>query len=163
MAKQDNIYICKFQISALENLSAKRAGPCIIKELIGKNALRLDPPDRFKIHPIEHVMHITHFVEQSKDISEPGQERSEPISTVDGDFYNVEKILIDRKRGKGYQFLTPWEVFPDHDAIWQTRKDFIIREGNDIWTDTITENGILPQHRSFSVDDDVNRWRWAKV
>ena len=46
-----------------EKLSAKRFGPFKVVELIGRNAVRLELPDHFKIHPVVHVIHTTPFKE----------------------------------------------------------------------------------------------------
>jgi len=89
------------------------------------------------------------YKEQPKDIRKEIVERPEPIPSVDGDEYIVEKILNHRKKGKGYQFLTLWKGYPEHDATWQKTSDFIDSSGNKngIWQEYISDIGILPQHQ----------------
>lgn len=99
-----------------DKLTSRRFGPFIVKELIGKNAVRLDLPDHFRIHPIIHVSHTIPYVEDSKYIGHPVQERPEPIPTVLGNEYEVEKILDHRKSGWGYQILTMMKGEPSHHA-----------------------------------------------
>jgi len=132
-----------------DKLSSKRVGPFMIKELIGKNALRLDLPEHFKIHPVVHVIHTMPFKEQPEDIRQEVAPRPEPIPTIQGEEYIVEKILGHRKKGRGYQFLTLWKGYPNHDATWQKTADFIDHRGNKnvIWQDYLRQNGILPQHQ----------------
>ncbi len=128
-------------------LSSKRVGPFTITKLIGKNAVRLDLPDHFKIHPVVHVIHTTPFVEQPEDISQPVIPRPQPVPTVDGEEHVVDKVLAHRKRGRGYQFLTQMKGEPDHDATWQPTRDFVDNDGTvtEVWHDYIVENNILPE------------------
>jgi len=79
-------------------LTSRRVGPFIIKELIGKNALRLELPDHFKIHPVVHLSHTIPYVEQPSDISAHVPTRPEPIPMITGDEFEVDKILKHRKR-----------------------------------------------------------------
>ena len=101
-----------------DKLSSRRIGPFTVKEIIGRNTVRLDLPDHFKIHPKVHVSHTVPFMEQPKDISQPVAPRPEPLPTIHGDEYVVDKILKHRKRGRGYQFLTLMKYYPNHDAKW---------------------------------------------
>ena len=81
-------------------------------------------PDHVKIHDVINVMHTVPFSEQEKDISSLVIIRPDPIPTIEGDKYVVEKILAHRKRGRGYQFLTLWKGYPDHEAQWLPAKNF---------------------------------------
>ena len=129
-----------------DKLSSRRVGPFIVKELIGKNAVRLELPEHFKIHPVVHVSHTMPFVEQPSEIAQHVQPRPEPIPTVEGKEYTVDKILNHRKRGRGYQFLTLMKGEPHHDAKWQPTSDFVDKDGTvtDVWLEYIRKHDILP-------------------
>lgn len=117
-------------------------------ELIGRNAVRLELPSHFKIHPVVHVAHTTPFMEQPNDIGIQIEQRPLPIPTIEGEEHTVEAILQHRKRGKGYQFLTLMKGAPRHDAEWQPTRDFVDEDGTvtGIWYDYIKQHGILPQY-----------------
>lgn len=87
----------------------------MITELVGRNAIRLQPSDHFNIHPIVHVSHTATFKEQHPDIEQSVQERSEPIPAVYKPTFEVDEILNHLKRGK-YQFLTLMKGKSSHDA-----------------------------------------------
>ena len=46
-----------------DKLSSRRVDPFEVKELIGKNARRLELPDHFQIHPVVHVIHTMPYKE----------------------------------------------------------------------------------------------------
>ena len=131
-----------------DKLKARRFGPFAVKELIGKNALRLELPAHFKIHPVVHVIHTTPCVEQPSDIAPPIPAQPEPVPGIEGNEYEVEKILAHRKKGRGYQFLTLMKGSPTHDAEWQPMKDFVDTDGTvtEVWHKYIKHNNILPQY-----------------
>lgn len=111
-------------------LGAKRFGPFEVKELIGKNALRLDLPSNMKLHPVVHALHTRPFLEQPSHISQPITPRPDPVPDDDGALlFKVDKILSHRRRGRGYQFLTLLEGAPRHEAEWQPTRDFVDRDG----------------------------------
>ena len=131
-----------------EKLGAKRFGPFVVNEVIGRNAVRLELPDHFKIHPVVHVIHTTPFVEQPRDIAQPVEHRPLPVPTIEGDEHVVAEILKHRPRGRGFQFLTLMKGAPRHDATWQPTKDFVDRDGTvtKVWQEYIKNVGILPQY-----------------
>lgn len=131
-----------------KKLSSKRVGPFVITELIGRNAVRLDLPTHFKIHPVVHVSHTVPFIEQPADISQPVPPRPEPVPTVSGQEYIVEKILKHRKRGRGYQFLTLMKGEPNHDASWLPTSNFVDKDGTvtEVWHKYLLEHNILQEY-----------------
>ena len=119
-----------------------------MKELISQNAVRVELPEHFRIHPVIHVVHTTPFVEQPLDIAQPIVERPEPVPTVHGDEHVVDKILKHRARGRGFQFLTLMRGAPTHDAVWLPTRDFVDADGTvtDVWQNYLRENGILEKY-----------------
>ena len=129
-----------------DKLTAKRYGPFVVTKLIGKNAVKLDLPSHFKIHDVVHVVHTVPYTEQPIEIDAPVQPRPDPVPTIDGDEYYVDKILSHRKRGKGHQFLTLMKGAPTHDAEWQPSRDFIDKDGtiNETFLEYIKSQELLP-------------------
>jgi len=130
-----------------EKLSARRFGPFEVRNLVGKNAVKLDLPPHLKIHPVVHVSHTVPFVEQPKDIAIPRAQKPAPVPAVDGVEHVVDQILSHRKRGRGYQFLTLMIGDPTNDATWQPTKDFLDKDGTvtKIWQEYIRKHHLLPQ------------------
>ena len=130
-----------------DKLTARRFGPFIVKELVGKNAVKLELPDHLKIHPVVHVSHTTPHSEQPSDIAVPIPAIPAPLPALEGQEYEVESILSHRKKGRGYQFLTLMKGSPTHDAEWQPKKDFVDKDGtmNEKFYDYIIKKGILQE------------------
>ena len=120
----------------------------MIRELVGKNAVRLELPGHFKVHPVVHVIHTTPFFEQPGGIAALLPPRPEPVPAIDGDEYIVEEILAHRKKERGYQFSSLWKGYPSHDASWQPTTGFVHRHGslNEAWQKFIKKEGILPTY-----------------
>lgn len=131
-----------------EKLSARRFGPFEVKELVGRNAVRLELPAHLKIHDVVHVSHNIPYEEQPRDIALPIQLKPAPVPAIDGDEQVVEKILQHRKRGRGFQFLTQMKGDPSHDVTWQPSRDFVDRDGTvtAVWHEYIYKHVILPQY-----------------
>jgi len=131
-----------------DKLSAKRYGPFVVKELVGRNAVRLELPSHFRIHPVIHVSHTIPFVQQPSDIAQPVEPRPEPVPTVEGEEHIVDKILRHKKSGRGFRFLTLMKGDPIHDAWWQPTSDFVDTDGtvNDVWHKYIVENDIMHKY-----------------
>ena len=48
-----------------------------------------------------------------------------PPELLEGEeFYEVESILKHRHRGRGYQYLIKWKVYPITDATWEAKTAF---------------------------------------
>lgn len=102
---------------ASKKLGARRFGPFAVKELMGKNALRLDLPDCMKIHPVVHVSHTTPFIKKPVDIGNLLPPQPARIPVTGGELENeVDSTLGHRKRGRGYQFLTLLKGTQRHEA-----------------------------------------------
>ena len=81
-----------------------------VLEKVGPLAYKLDTPPG--IHPVFHVSLLKPCAEDPL----PSQELSEtepPGVLVDGDvFYDVDKILKHKRRGRGYAVLVKWTGYP---------------------------------------------------
>ena len=96
---------------------------------MGKNALKLELPEHFKIHPVVHVVHTAPYFSQPQDIGHPIPQRPTPVPTPTGEEYEVDKTLSYRKRGRDFQFLTLMKGSSTHDAMWQPTRDFVDPDG----------------------------------
>ena len=151
----------KSQVS--DKLTSKRFGPFSVTRLVGKNAVELELPSHFKIHKVVNIMHTVPYHEQPDDIGVILPSRPDPVPTVDGEEFVVDKILQHRKRGRGFQFLTLMKGSPTHDAEWQPARDFIDKDGTmtEPFLEYIKEHGILGHlwEKEDSVVEDDNRRR----
>lgn len=73
-------------------MSPKRAGSLVVTELICENALQLELPDHFMIHPVVHMIHTTPCIAQTEYIVKDKHECPELIPTVQGEL-KLSKIL----------------------------------------------------------------------
>ena len=115
----DMVFINKYfftdtyaRVKVSKNLSGRRFSPFAVKELIGKNAFRLEFSSHFKIHLVVHVIHTTPYVKQPSDIAPSIPAEPEPVPRIEGNEYEVENILAHRRKGRGYQFLTLMKGYP---------------------------------------------------
>lgn len=89
-----SIYNDAYSKSQKSNIIAsRRLGLFTVKERTGKNAFRLDLSRHFKIHPVVHLSHTMPIVKQPHNIGQPIQPIPEPIPTVKGSDYIVDKIM----------------------------------------------------------------------
>ena len=129
-----------------KKLHARRFGPFEVRELIGKNAIRLDLPPSVKIHPVVHVLNTTPCYDQSEDVSQPVLPRPDPVPDAEGNLlFQVRYILKLQKRVGQYHFLTLLEGMPCHEAQWQPTRDFVDddRTLGERFLDNIKEHGTL--------------------
>ena len=130
---------------ASDKLTAKRFGPFTVQSLIGKNAVKLELPHHLKIHNVVNVIHTVPYFDQPAEIGVSVPPKPNPVPTMKGDEYVVEKILKHRRKGKGFQFLTLMKGDPTHDAEWQPTRDFIDKDNtiNETFLDYIKSQDIL--------------------
>lgn len=143
---------------ASDKLTAKRFGPFTVQRLIGRNAVQLELPHHLKIHNVVNVIHTVPYFEQPAEIGLFVPPRPNPVPTMEGEEYVVEKILKHRRKGKGFQFLTLMKGDPTHDAEWQPTRDFIDNDNtiNETFLEYIKSKNILSQlwSQSSDVEDD---------
>ncbi len=97
---------CMFEVSRKDKLSGKRFGPFFVKELVGKNAMKVELPSYFNIHEVFHVFHTAPYHRQPSNIFVPVKKILDPVPAIGGEEYIIESILNHRKGRKVYQFLT---------------------------------------------------------
>lgn len=138
-------------------LGVKRYVPFQITELIGKNAVRLAFPDNIKVNPVVHVEHTSIVLDQPPHLSQPRPVRPAPLPQDDGStLIYVDKILSNRKRGAGYQWLAAKTGAPLHEAEWQPTRDFLDADGTitKALHDYIVQHNLLPHFHNIVADDN---------
>ena len=47
--------------------------------------------------------------------------------------YHIEKIVDERKRGRGYQYLVRWSGYSENDDLWLPQRELEDCEALDRW------------------------------
>ena len=121
----------------------KYIGPFPIESVIGthRNAVRLQLPSSYKIHPVFHVSLLKPF---KPGINSPSPLPLDP-EIVDGiPFYKVETILSKRirpggRRRKVTEFLIKWQGYDDSHNSWEPRHNLT----DDLRGSTHDPHGLL--------------------
>lgn len=110
-------------------LDHRRIGPFQIARKIGAQAYQLILTPRFRnIHPTQHISTL----EPCQGVPKMG-ERPVPIE-VDGESeYTIDRILSQRKRGTGYQYLVHWKGYNHEEDTWEPRSNLEDTEALGIW------------------------------
>lgn len=79
-----------------------------------------------RAQPAFHVENIAKRNTKPKDFGLAIPELPVPMPDIDGSLLHViDSILADRRRGKGYQWITLMKGAPQHDAAWQPTRYFV--------------------------------------
>ncbi len=104
-----------------KKISAKREGPFTITEVLGPVTYRLQLPKTWKIHNVFHATLLSPYRTTpvyGENFPQP------PPDVIDGDdFYEVDRIVSHRKRGRGHQYLIRWKGYTAEDDSWQKLDD----------------------------------------
>lgn len=95
----------------------------------------LDLPNSPNIFPTFHVSQLRPY-HPNDPILFPSREQPKPgpVVTEDGQLENfIEKIIDERKRGRGFQYLVRWVGFDEGDDEWLPRRDLEDCEALDVW------------------------------
>ncbi|TFY53536.1 hypothetical protein EVJ58_g9399 [Rhodofomes roseus] len=111
-------------------------GPYPVKEAHPETSTYiLDLPSWMKIHPTFHASELKPHHDNDAELF-PGREFAQPgpVLTVDGnEEYYVERVLDERVRGRGKQYLVRWEGYgPEHDS-WLPRRELENNAALDVW------------------------------
>ena len=112
---------------ASRKLSPKFIGPFRIIELLGKNAVRIEPTGRFKaLKDIVNVEYLRPYNIRTENVGPPPHHLSvKPVAVEPlGEWYQIAEILDHRGRpGQGQQCLVRWEGFDASHDSWVQRRD----------------------------------------
>ena len=108
----------------MKKLDNRWFGPFKIKEIISRNAYRLElSPALAKIHPVFHVSLLRPFTPD--EIQErPQNHHPAPILDADCEIsYEVEAILDSRYHNRRLEYLVNWKGYGPEENTWQSAKD----------------------------------------
>jgi hypothetical protein len=99
-------------------------GPFSILEVVGVNALKLDLPAEFRIHPVFMCLNSNHMYRplslvrnlQALVLCLHADKEITILITI----YEVETILGKKKFACSWRFLVKWKGWSDHANSWET-------------------------------------------
>jgi hypothetical protein len=99
------------------------------------STVTLDMTTQPEVFPVFHTSEVEPYIENNAELF-PERElaRPGPIITADGheEFY-IEKIIDERKRGHGKQYLVQWSGHGDEDLRWLPGREVAECEALDRW------------------------------
>ena len=105
-----------------KKLSDLRVGPYKILEKRGEAAWKLDMPTTDRKYPVFNEELLTKYYEPPVHQRE---ERPAPEIIEDRKQYEVEKILLHRKVGQGYQYYIKWKGYSESEGTWEPSKNLL--------------------------------------
>jgi hypothetical protein len=89
-------------------------------------------PDTF---PTYHASLLKRHIENDATLfPSREQERPGPVLTEVGmEEYQIEKIIDERRRGRGYQYLVRWAGYAECDDLWLPQRELVDCEALDVW------------------------------
>jgi hypothetical protein len=117
----------KSQQHRAAKLTGRFIGPLKVTRVINSNAYELELPPQLKIHPVQNISKLRHYIRSPDRFAARPQPLSRPPpeaadATGDGE-YVVERILAERKVGRGKQYLVKWAGYPNEESSWEPRKN----------------------------------------
>jgi hypothetical protein len=116
-------------------------GPYVITRVSPEHSnVTLDLPDK-KIFPTFHTHHVVPFHENDSRLF-PGREleKPEPVILNDQAEYFIDRIIDERKRGVGMQYLVRWLGYGPEDDRWLPGRELKDCEALDNWL--ALKNGV---------------------
>jgi hypothetical protein len=89
-------------------------------------------PDTF---PTYHASLLKRHIKNNVALF-PSQEQEWPgpvLTDVDMEEYQIEKIVDERWRGQGYQYLVQWAGYAECDNLWLPQHELVDCEALDVW------------------------------
>ena len=103
-----------------KKLADRYMGPFRVIEAIGKQAYKLQLPEKWKIHP---VFHVSLLEPHRRRPGEDPANHAEPVLLESGEEWEVEEVLDKRKRWKNDWYLVKWKGFPIAESTWVKSED----------------------------------------
>jgi hypothetical protein len=107
----------------------------VVKAFPETSSYTLHLPNSPNTFPTFHVSLMKRHIENDATLF-PSQERERPgpVLTKNGmDKYQIEKIIDERKRGWGYQYLVHWAGYAECDDLWLPQCKLLNCEALDVW------------------------------
>jgi ''chromo'' (CHRromatin Organisation MOdifier) domain./Integrase core domain. len=99
------------------------------------SAYTLDLPNNRAIFPTFHASQLKRFNPNNADLF-PSREhkRPAPVVTLEGmEEYAIEKIMDERRRGRGFQYLVRWVGYGPEEDRWLPRRELEDCQALDRW------------------------------
>lgn len=107
-----------------KKLDKKLLGPFKISKVVSPTAVKLELPERWKIHPTFHVSLIEPFRTGSQPIPDPIQVL-EQVGDVYPEEFVVEEIMNSRTKKRIVEYLVKWDGYPEEkDWTWEPYEHF---------------------------------------
>jgi hypothetical protein len=99
------------------------------------SAYTLDLPNSPNIFPTFHTSQLKHFTENNASLFPSHKHISPgPIMTSDGmEEYAIDKIIDERRRGRGHQYLIRWFGYGPEEDQWLPQLKLNDCEALDMW------------------------------
>jgi hypothetical protein len=108
-------------------LTGRFVGPLKVTRVINPNAYELELPPQLKIHPVQNISKLRHYIRSPDRFTGRPQPLPRPppeAADAAGDGqYIVERILAERKSGRSRQYLVKWAGYPVEESSWEPRKN----------------------------------------
>jgi Reverse transcriptase (RNA-dependent DNA polymerase)/RNase H-like domain found in reverse transcriptase/Integrase zinc binding domain/Chromo (CHRromatin Organisation MOdifier) domain/Integrase core domain len=106
-------------LRASKKLADRFLGPFKVLKRIGQNAYRLQLPQKYgRLHPTFHVSLLQAYRRRE------GCETPEPIDIEGEEYWEVERVLDERRTKAGTKFLVRWKGFSEAEDSWEPAGNF---------------------------------------
>lgn len=110
-------------------------GPYLVTETAPEiSTITVEMPNNPNVFPTFHTSQVRPFLENDKELF-PSQEHEHPDPVVINgeEEYYVDKILEERKQGRGVQYLVRWCGYGAEEDRWLPGRELQDCEALDIW------------------------------
>src|SRR4051794_30473649 len=115
-----NLKLAALALSPSRKFLPRFVGPFTITVKISAVAYKLDLPATMRIHSTFHISLLKPYI-ASNTFPRPTPPHPDIIDDVEE--YEVERIIVERKRYNHSEFLVKWKGYPDSDNTWEPRQN----------------------------------------
>ena len=108
-------------------LTARFVGPLRITKVVNDNAYELELPPQLRIHPVQNISKLrryrrspAEFRGRPEPVDRPPPDCEDPAG---GEVFDVERIIAQRRVGRGTQYLVKWLGYPNEDCSWEPSRN----------------------------------------